>query len=723
MYFGPSLRGAQPQLTSGFPVTPQEPAGDPDLGSILGTLIRRKRLFAAIFFGFLSLVVLWTLVVPKTYTATIKFIAGASTANTVAPGDTTLPVLNALMAANGVMTNETYVDLIQEDPIVKQVIQNLNLKTDVPSLLDHVNVTPVTNSSIIELDVSWRDPQMAAKIANEFGNVFVNSERGLIAGQAESALAYLSQAMPQAETAMRDADDGLTRFQATHPNVFVGPDGATQGDSAVSAAEQKYAQVQVDQQQAEAQLASNTSQMGAMSPTITGSSNIVQNPVVGQLQAQLAQVNVQLDAARKQYTEQYPGVQALEEQQSQLQKEIGQQSATVVSGNVVEPNPVYQQLNQQAAALRSQIAGDQSQMRALDAELGQSNGLNGSLPAQTVALANLQRKAKMAEDVYSALEQKYSQATVAKTTALSDVAVTQPANPADVAVKPNWRINLILGVVLGLVMAISGVFIIDFLDSTFKDEDDVSRVLPLPLLTSVPQLTSASSKKLPWLRALTVESFLQLVTALRYSSDKPLKTLAITSPHQGDGKTTVAMSTAIAMAELEPKVLLIDADLRRPNVHQRLGLEQSPGLSDVLVGEVSLNDAIQHTKYDGLDLLSSGTSVPNPMKLLQSAKLDAILGDLRKTYRAIIFDTPALLPVHDATVIGTKADATVLVVSARITDAPSTKKALQKLSAIPGVNMIGVVLNRVTPANGYHTYYLTEQPTTPLPHENGVTSQ
>jgi len=723
MYFGPALSSRQQyQLPSGYTAAQAEPPSPTDAASIVATFLRRKRIFIAIFFGFLSLVILWTAVVPRKYTATTKLIAGASTATNSGQGDTTLPVLNALMAANGVMTAETYVDMIQQQPVVSQVIQNLKLRMGVQDLLNVVNVTPVTNSSIIQLDVTWRNPVMAAKIANEFADVFVSRERDLISGQAESALTYLSQAMPQAEASMRSADSDLARFQARHPDIYVGPGGITQGDSAVSAAEQKYAQLQVDLQQAQAQLTNDSAQAASMSPTIIGSSSIVQSPVIAQLQDQLAQVNVQLAAARRQYTEQHPTVQALEEQQRQLQREIGQHSATVVSGNVVQPNPVYQQLNQQAAVLRSQIAGDQSLMRALNAQLGKTNGASGSLPAETMELADLQRRVKMAEDVYAALEQKFSQATVAKTTALSDVAVTEPASPSAVAVKPDWKINLILGTVLALIMAVSGVFIIDFLDGTFKDEDDVQRALPLPVLTSVPQLTAKPSNKLPWLRALTVESFLQLVTALRYSSDKPLRTLAITSTHQGDGKSTIALSTAIAMAEIEPKILLIDADFRRSTLHETLGLASQPGLSDVLVGETPLRDAIQHTKYDGLDLLSGGTQVPNPMKLLQSMRLDDVIADLLKEYRVLVFDTPALLPVHDATILGTKVDGTVLVVSARVTDAASAKKALQRLGSVPGINMLGVILNRVEPSNGYNRYYLAEQPTIPLPHEGGVKS-
>lgn len=732
MYFGPELRSHQQyQLPSGMTPAPAEPAGHTDIAGLFATLWRRRRLFLAIFLTCFGMVTLFTFILPKKYTAEIKIIAGASSPTTTAASttDTTLPLLNALLAAGNTMSSETYVDLIQEYPVAEQVINDLHLKMDPYDLLQYdINVSPVTNTSIIALDATMHSDKMAIDVANDFGKVFVSRERELIAGQAGAALDFLTTQMPIADARMHKADAALAQFEATHPNVYLAASD-TQGEtSSVFAAQQRYAQAQVDQDQAKAQLNNVVGQMNSTRSSITGSSSVVQNPVTAQLETQLAQVQVQYDDARKQYTDQHPAVIALKEQIDQLRREIGGQPATIVSGNDIVPNPVYQQLNQQAATLRAQIASDQAQITTLSAQLGQSQGANKSLPTETAQLADLQRNAKMTEDIYSALQQKYSEATVAQTTALSDVAITQPADESTVIEKPNVLLNLVLGLVLGLVIATCGVFAVELFDNTFKDEQDVQRLLPLPVLTTVPQLQQEQRNRLgwgrkrkraalPWLRALTVESFLQLVTALRYSSDKPLRTLAITSPNQRDGKSTVALSTAVAMAELEPRVLLVDGDLRRPSLHERLGVEETPGLSDVLVGETTAADAIRQTKYDGLCILPSGTSVPNPVKLLHSPRFDALLEELKKDYRVIIFDTPALQPIYDATVLAAKVDGIVMVVSAGMTDVRATKRSLQRLMSIPGVNVLGCVLNRTTPSNGHSTYYLNGNSTTPLPHE------
>src|SRR5579872_2846228 len=177
MYLGPALRGDQlPQLPSGYPAMSVEPGSNTDLNAVLHTLLRRKRVFLSIFIAFVSLVVLWTLVVPRSYTATTLLIAGTTGGGGGKGGDTSLPLLNALLAASATQSAETYVSLIQQNPVVNQVIADLHLKMNAAGLLNHLDVKPVTNTAIIQLAATYDDPDTAAKIANDFANVFVNRE-------------------------------------------------------------------------------------------------------------------------------------------------------------------------------------------------------------------------------------------------------------------------------------------------------------------------------------------------------------------------------------------------------------------------------------------------------------------------------------------------------------------------------------------------------------------
>lgn len=669
---------------------------------------RRWRACLAIFVIFFGLALLYALFFPKSYTATTQLITGNSSSN-FSGVNTDLPVLNALVAAGGVQSVETYATMIQTKGIAAQVIKDLHLHTDVYNLLKYdISVLPVTNTQIVTLNATWKDPKTAAAIANDFAKVTADKQRDLIAGQSVEAMTYLSQQMPKAETEMHRSDTALAAFEATHNIADINAQTAsTVGQySDISAS---MAKLEVDESQAQATLGSVVSQIAANSKAINGGTNIAQNPVLSQLQQQLAQVDVQLAAAKKQYTEQHPTVQALEQQQSQLQKEMTSQPTTYVASNSVVPNPLYQQLEQQAAQLRSQAAGDESQIATLRQQEQAMGSKVRDLPAVAQRLASLQRDAQLADNVYNTIKQRYNDALVAKTLALSNISVMQRAEARFATVKPSLTLTIGLGLVLGVILALSGGFAIDFFDNSLKDENDVQRVLSLPVLASVPQLTSSGRKqqgRLPLLRALTIEAYLQLVTSLRYATDKPLRTLTVTSALQGDGKSTVALNTAIAMAEIRPRVLLVDADMRRPTLHEKLDLPLGPGLTNVLVGEKDSADVIIATRYPGLDILMSGMQPPNPVKLIQSPRFSSMVDKLLDRYDVVVFDTPAALPMVDAAALGAKTDGTVLVVSAGKTDTRSASRALQRLTSVEGVNVLGVVLNRAAPNSRDSAYFL-----------------
>jgi polysaccharide biosynthesis transport protein len=693
-----SLPAGQPAATTGMETSQQ-------MHGILHTLQRRIRPMIAIFFGFIGLVLVFSLLVPKSYTTDIKMITGNSGSGSGDSTNSQLPVLNALLAASGVQSAETYVELFQETPVAQQVSRNLRLGMSPRSLLDHVNVRPVTNTSIIDLSVTWSNPQTSALVANEFGKVVVEHQRNLVASQAQQALDYLKTQMPIANKTMHDAQMKLASYEATHHIADI--NAQTQSDiTALGALDGKIGQTQADMQQAKAQLASVSGQMSHTPATITGGETTSQNPVLQQLQSQLSQVDVQLQTARQQYTDQHPTVIALKQQEAQLRSEIARQQATVISNTNTVPNPLYEQLQQQQAQYQAQVAADQAQIGELQRQRTAMGPTLANLPAQAAMLADLQRAAQSAQDVYTALQQKFNNASVARDTALSDVTVTQPAAPGQARVSPNLFVNLMLGILLGLTLAIVGAFVIDYFDGTIKDEREVEEELALPPLAQIPLVRMRNGvAALPWVRTLTIESFLQLVTSIKYASDAKLETLVITSPSQGDGKSTISVNVALAMAELEPRVLLVDADLRRASIHTKLHIKNERGLSDVLVGRARLQDVVQQTKYPNLDILTSGTPTPNPIKLLESTRLDDLLREAAGNYRCVIIDTAALSVNLDAAVVSRKADGTVVVLSSGSTDLREAKNALRRLNQVGVKNILGFVLNRVVPRRSDYGAY------------------
>jgi capsular exopolysaccharide synthesis family protein len=290
------------------------------------------------------------------------------------------------------------------------------------------------------------------------------------------------------------------------------------------------------------------------------------------------------------------------------------------------------------------------------------------------------------------------------------VTITQSADPESALVEPNYVLNLAVAVIAGALLALGSAFVLEFFDDRFRTEEDVKDRLGMPVLASIPALTAITqtgARTGSWIDALAYESYFELVTALRYSSTEAPRSIAITSPRQGDGKSTIALNIAISMAQLNARVLIIDADLRRPTLHTKLGFANGRGLSDVLVGVCTLDAAVRESGHAGVLTLTSGTRSPNPVALLQGPAFDRLLEAAHGQFDFVIIDAPALGPIIDGVILAMKADGAVLVVSATNTDSRSANSAIDKLASVSAVNLIGVVLNHTKPeARQYSEYYL-----------------
>ncbi|MEA2667010.1 MAG: tyrosine-protein kinase Etk/Wzc [Candidatus Eremiobacteraeota bacterium] len=679
--------------------SPAQPfTGVPELPrrSLFGLLQRRRRLFFATVLGVLALVAGVLLLSPKTYTTRVEFIAGSAAApGQGSAGQTILPVLNAILGASSAQSADTYAEILRQTPTLERVIRAEHLALTPRQLLSHIKVKPVTNTSILDVSVSWSDPQGSARIANRLADGFLDVRRELIGAQADSAIAYVGGQIPAARARMRASADALAAYQSA--NGIADADAQTQSAlAALSEVERKYAAVEVDRQQAAAQLNVVRGQLAGMPATVSGSHQVAPNPAAAQLKTQLAQLDVQLETALAQYTEEHPTVRSLRTQEAQLRREIASAPATIVAGDTTVANPVRQAIAQSAATLGSQIASDDAQLAALRAQRARAAPAIERLPRRAAELAVLKRQAKQDEDVYNALAQKLGDARIARTTTPGDVSVIARASAADAQASPHRTVDLAIGFVVALLLGLGAVLLAERFDRSVKVEDDVVERLGLPVLASLPRLPADGGPT--WLRAAAVDSFLQLVTALRYASSERLVTIAFASPDAQDGKSVVALKTAIALAELTPRVLLVDADLRLPSLHTKLDMRREPGLSDVLVGTASFDEAIRATPHAGLDVVAAGTIVPNAYALLQSQAFARFLEQARTRYETVLLDTPACGSVIDAALVCAQTDGTVYVLASHETGQAQAERGLVRLRAAGVRNVVGAVLNKVTPA-------------------------
>lgn len=297
-----------------------------------------------------------------------------------------------------------------------------------------------------------------------------------------------------------------------------------------------------------------------------------------------------------------------------------------------------------------------------------------------------------------------------RATMLSEAQV--PESPSS----PNATRNLALGFVLGLMLGVGVALLRDLLDTKVRDETDLSGVTDTTPLTTVPIDESGTGHPVFMhddSMSLRAEAIRRLRTNLQFVDfgDRP-SSIVVTSSVPGEGKSTTAINLAASLADAGARVILIDADLRRPSVAKYMGYEGRVGLTTVLIGRAALEDVVQPWQDTSLDVLPSGQIPPNPSELLGSRAMSRLLDDLAETYDVIVLDTPPLLPVTDAAILSKMAGGALVVAGADRLHKQQLRSALESLEKV-GAHVLGIVLNKVQRKDRdryAYEYYSSESP-------------
>ncbi len=370
-------------------------------------------------------------------------------------------------------------------------------------------------------------------------------------------------------------------------------------------------------------------------------------------------------------------------------------------------------------SLESSLASVDTDIRTLRAQLS-------TYPGKQNQFAQLALETELQNDTYKYLLSQLEAARITAATISPYVQIVEPAAGAN-RIGMGLRQKVMIGLIIGLFVAILMAFFLEYLDQTIKTSADVERALEIPVLGLIPlepiAINAAGSGQpgnghgrrrmnLPLVSLLSPdhpasEAYRTLRTNVTFvnAEQRELQSLVVTSPGPGEGKSTTAANLAITLAQQGSKTLLVDADLRRPLVHRAFNLVQEPGLTDILVGTATLREAIRPNVVPKLDILPAGALPPNPSELLGSEAMARLLESLRGQYDTIIFDTPPTLAVTDATVLGASADAVILVVRAGETDEVAAQRAIAQLRRVQA-KIAGTVLNGMQKRRDrYYNYY------------------
>ncbi len=389
-----------------------------------------------------------------------------------------------------------------------------------------------------------------------------------------------------------------------------------------------------------------------------------------------------------------------------------------------ENNPqveaIDQRIRQGHVALRGAVAATLENLEGRDAatrsKIAELRQQLMAFPGKETRIAQLQLESSILSDTYRYLLGQFQQARMQEATISPYVAILDGASPS-ARIGTSLRQKIILGILVGLLLGLGGAFFLEYLDQTIKTSADIERVVGTPVLGLIPDeqaLASAANGRGGSLVVVSnlesddpaVEAYRALRTNVTFvGAEKPLQLIAVTSPGPGEGKSTTAANLAFTMAGSGSRVLLMDGDLRRPQQHRVFGIAQEPGLTDILVGRASAREAVRPEVSGRLDVLPSGASPPNPSELLGSDAMQRLVGELRRDYEYIVVDTPPMLPVTDATVVATVADATIMVIRSGETEESAAQRAVDQLRRVRA-RIAGAVLNGVSRRHDqYYTYY------------------
>jgi polysaccharide biosynthesis transport protein len=353
--------------------------------------------------------------------------------------------------------------------------------------------------------------------------------------------------------------------------------------------------------------------------------------------------------------------------------------------------------------LQKQISDMDEQIKALETQLNTQTD-----PVET---KRLQDKIDQYRQIQYNMVGNLEEVRLAESQNISTITQVEPAVPDYSPVSPQVLRNTLLGALVGLLLGVGVVFLMDFLDDTLRSPDQITEKLGLPVLAVISHFNTEPGKPITEShpRSPVSEAFRTLRTNVQYTSvDHPLNTLLVTSSDSSEGKTTVAVNLSVVLAQGGNRVTLIDADMRHPSIHKRMDNPNRSGLSSLFVqGDATLNGSVQKTRIENLALVTAGDMPPNPSELLGSHKMDQILVQLKGVSDILVIDSPPIMAVTDAAILGPKVDGVLLIVEPGKTKLAAARHTVEQLQRV-GSNILGVVLNNLDMGSaryGYRYYY------------------
>ena len=535
----------------------------------------------------------------------------------------------------------------------------------------------------LSLSFTHSDRALAAAIVNAYAREFVDQSVDVKRAGATAADSLLRGQLRAARNEVDSADGSLGRYKVAHNLMSV--QGSTIAEQQLSSLDEQVAQARAGQAEAEARLQTARQQL-AHGSTGDDLGEALGSPVIQQLRSQRAVVSAQVADLDGSYGPRFPPLAAARRQLTDIDRQIQGEINRTIS-------------NLEA---QQEVAGRRTESLAASAGGARSGVVSNNVAS--IALGGLQLRADTARQNYAQLLARVNEISAQAATTQADARVASFAALPERPSSPNAPINLLVGALLATALGLGAVFLRQGTDRGIRTLEDVEGRLQLPYLAGLPTLGSAVrnvdgsdpvSALIDHRESAYAEGYRTLAASiLQAAGSGHVRTIALTSALPNEGKTTASIGLARIVALNGSKVVLVDADMRRPSIANALGLRPLVGLQQVLDGEATLDEALVIDKDSSLSILPMLRSGAVNSSALGDGTFDRLIDELKARFDIVIFDASPVLPVVDGRLVAKKMDAAVLLVRWRKTPDAAVEMATHMLRTL-GVNMIGVALSRV----------------------------
>lgn len=566
----------------------------------------------------------------------------------------------------------------------------------VNAFLSKLRIEPIRNSRLVRIHFDSNFPDLSSQVPNTLAAAYMqqNLETRFIATQ--QAKEWLTSQLDDLKAKVERADEALHAFGSKHDilsleekeNVTILR--LTELNTALTKAEsERMAKEALYKQMKDGNFDSIPS--------------ILENKLIMDLKQAYIQLEGQYMKLSESFKPEYPEMVRLQSQMQTIQKRLDAEIKKINTGIKND----YESSLRRESLLRD--AFENQKVRAQE------------MKERAIQYNILKREADTNRELYKGLLQRMKEAGVSAGIMASNIQIVDQAEFPEKPYKPDKRNNLLLGAVVGLFLGVGLAFFFEFLDNTIKSSEDVEQLIRLPSFGMVPEISNDRRRRAENGRPYPVElitfghpksmlseAYRNIRTSILLSfSEKPPKKIAISSPNPAEGKTTTVINTGIALSQTGARVLIIDADMRKPKIHKVFDEENGSGLSNFLSGHAELESIIKKTEIPNLYYIPSGPLPPNPSELIGSNIFKNMMESLGKTFDYLVIDTPPVLGFADSVILSTSVDGVILVVLSGKTPREALQRAKEILYQI-NAKILGVVINRVDIQRSDYGYYYYE---------------